>query len=179
MSKVILKGSLSRSSFQKLIKDLEKYKSDLRKGANLGVKEASLKFYNLVIAKMKNYNLSNHISEVKYEDLSTDKTQAYRVYTNDIVIMFHEFGTGIKGTDDTWANSFGYKVNDTGKGEAGWWYPTDLSDPNPHKWTDKSGQLRALTHGLTSKHIFYESLKEIEKDLAKEVQLKIDAQMSK
>lgn len=177
MSKKTIEGHLSRSSFKQIVKELKDYKQKLNEGANLGLKEASLKLYNLVLEKMDSYNLSNHKSKVKYQDVSTKNVQAYKVYTNDVVIMFHEFGTGIKGTNDKWAESFGYEVNGRGKGEKGWWYPTKANDPNPYKWTDPSGQLRALTHGLTSKHIFYEALTEIEKDLAKEVQIQIDGRM--
>ncbi len=167
MSKVIVKGNLSRSSFQKIVREIEKYKEKLNKGAELGIKEASLKLYNLVIEKMKNYGLDGHIEEVKIEDISTKGFQAYKVYTNDIVIMFHEFGTGIKGNNDGWSKSFGYTVNASGKGEQGWYF------------YNKKRNYGGITHGLTSKHIFYEALKEIEKELANEVQLQIDVQMSK
>ena len=167
MSKVIIKGNLSRSSFEQIVKELKDYKKKLNKGAELGIEEASLKLYNLILEKMDSYNLSDHKGEVKREKVIVNNALTYKVYTNDIVIMFHEFGTGIKGTNDKWANSFGYVVNASGKGEQGWYF------------YNQKRKYGGITHGLTSKHIFYESLTEIEKDLAKEVQIKIDLVMSK
>lgn len=167
MSKVIVKGSLSRDSFKRIIDELESYRQKVNKGADLGIKEASLKLYNLILEKMDLYNLEDHKSEVKWEELSESNKKGYKVYTNDNVIMFHEFGTGIKGTQDSWAGTFGYKVNGSGKGEKGWFF-----------YNEKRGY-GGITHGVRTKHIFYESLKEIEKDLPKEVQMQIDLQMSK
>lgn len=167
MSKVIIKGNLSRNSFKQIVKELKDYKRKLNKGAELGIEEASLKLYDLILEKMDSYNLSDHKGEVKHEKITIGKNQAYKVYTNDIVIMFHEFGTGIKGTNDKWANTFGYTVNASGKGEKGWYF------------YNKKNNYGGITHGLTSKHIFYEALMEIEKDLAKEVQVQIDLVMSK
>ena len=45
-----------------------------------------------------------------------------------------------------------------GHGEKGWWYPTTENDPNPYKWTDESGTLRAWTKGLPAERSFYEAL---------------------
>lgn len=167
MSRVIIKGNLSRNSFKQIVKELKDYKRKLNKGAELGIEEASLKLYDLILEKMDSYNLSDHKGEVKHEKITIGRHQAYKVYTNDIVIMFHEFGTGIKGTNDKWANTFGYTVNASGKGEKGWYF------------YNKKNNYGGITHGLTSKHIFYEALMEIEKDLAKEVQVQIDLVMSK
>ena len=167
MSRIIIKGNLSRNSFKQIVKELKDYKMKLNKGAELGIEEASLKLYDLILEKMDSYNLSDHKGEVKHEKITIGRHQAYKVYTNDIVIMFHEFGTGIKGTNDKWANTFGYIVNASGKGEKGWYF------------YNKKNNYGGITHGLTSKHIFYEALMEIEKDLAKEVQVQIDLVMSK
>lgn len=167
MSKVIIKGNLSRNSFEQIVKELKDYKKKLNKGAELGIEEASLKLYNLILEKMDSYNLSDHKGEVKRKKVIVNNAITYKVYTNDIVIMFHEFGTGIKGTNDKWSNSFGYVVNASGKGEKGWYF------------YNQKRNYGGITHGLTSKHIFFESLTEIEQDLAKEVQIQIDLVMSK
>ena len=47
-------------------------------------------------------------------------------------------------------------------GERGWWYPTTEEDPNPYKWTDESGQLRAWTKGQVATRNFYNALKRAE-----------------
>ena len=84
-----------------------------------------------------------------------------KVYTSDIVIIFHEFGTGVRGKQDEWANAFEYKVNESGKGETGWFFE------------NKTHGYSGITHGLTSKHIFYESMLEVRKIIPKTIALSI------
>ena len=179
MKKTIVKGSLSRSSFQSIVREIKNYKEKLNQGAKLGVKEASEKLYKSITDKMDSCNLQNHKENVKLEDKSDNKVIAYRVYTNDHVIMFHEFGTGIKGEQTKWAGSFGYEVNGMGKGETGWWYPTTESDPNPYKWTDSSGQLRALTHGLPSKHMFYNAFQDVKREFGDIINIELQGTIGK
>lgn len=171
MSKTRLTVSLSRSSFQNLAQQVKLYKERLNKGVELGVQEATKQLYDLIIANCISNNLANYQSDIHWEYDETTKTG--RVYTDQIIIIFNEFGTGREGKQDSWATELGYTVNASGKGDKGWWYPTTLTDPNPYKWVDKDGQLRALTHGLPSKHIFYNALKEIEPLLAKDIGLNI------
>ncbi len=51
-------------------------------------------------------------------------------YSSDYIIIFNEFGTGVNGTQDDWADKHGYQLNLREKGEKGWWYPTDESNSN-------------------------------------------------
>ena len=59
----------------------------------------------------------------------------------------------------------GYQINLREKGEKGWWYPTDESNSNLFKYTDKSGQLRAFTLGLDSGHMLYDALLDLQDEL--------------
>lgn len=95
------------------------------------------------------------------------------VWSNSAVIYFNEFGTGVRGNQDDWASKHGYQVNSSGKGSTGWWYPTDESDPNPYKWTGEDGQLRALTHGLDSGHMFYNALLQIQSEFGQMLDMTI------
>lgn len=80
--------------------------------------------------------------------------------------QFQEFGTGIIGSQFPHVaeelQRMGWKYDVNGHGEKGWWYPTTENDPNPHKWTDESGQLRAWTKGLPAGRYFYNALKRAE-----------------
>lgn len=159
MSKIILKGNLSRNSFNNLAKEIEIYKQRLNEGINLGIEEATKKLYDLVIKNCKENNITIHHNNIHY-DYDKDNNVG-RVWTKDIVIMFNEFGTGIKGTQDDWANEIGYKVNQSGKGEEGW------------KFYNKEHKYGGITHGIVSKHMFINALKEIEPQLAKEISISI------
>lgn len=165
MSKTTLKGNLSKNSFDKLSKQVKEYKTRLNKGFNLGIKEATEKLYDLIIEKCIENNITIHYENIfmEYDEIK----KIGRVYSNDEVIVLNEFGSGIKGTQDEWANKFGYQVNLSGKGKEGW------------KFYNQEHGYGGITHGIPSKHMFYEALKEIEKELAKDVQISIDKTIGK
>ena len=114
---------------------------------------------NLVIENCVKNNITLHHENIYYK---YDKTiNEGRVWTDDIVIIFNEFGTGIKGSQDEWANAMGYQVNLSGKGEEGWRFYNEEHDYG------------GLTHGIVSKHMFINALKEIEPQLAKTISVSI------
>lgn len=89
---------------------------------------------------------------------------------------YHEYGTGIIGSQFPHISSVlaeaGWKYDINSHGEQGWWYPTDLDDPNPYKWTSPEGNLYAWTKGLVAERCFYEALeraKERLPEIAEEV----------
>lgn len=148
-------ATLSKDSFGKIAKQVQLYKQRYKTGIQLGVEEATKRCYEIICKMMNQYNLSSHISNVKWEYNS--KMHVGKVYTTDIVIIFHEFGTGAKGTQDEWANAFGYKVNQSGKGDKGW------------NFYNENRKYGGITHGLTSKHIFYQAMLTIQKQLSETV----------
>lgn len=159
MSKTTLKANLSKDSLDRLIRQIELYGKNVQSGTQLGIEQTLKQVYELICDKMKSNNLEDHISSVswKYDNI----TNSGYIKTNDIVIIFHEFGTGVKGSQDDWANTFGYTVNQSGKGEKGW------------KFYNAKHKYGGITHGLTSKHIFYEAMLEAEKRLPKNVQISV------
>ena len=167
MKQVKIKSNLSIEQLQKIKNQVEKIKIAYKEGSSNFVEYATKTFYDYVVLNCSvtgKYNkISNPESRIQME---YDKSSNVgRVYSSDLVIIFNEFGTGINGIQDDWADKHGYLVNKSGKGEDGWWYPTDSTDTNPYKYTDKSGQLRAFTKGLDSNHMFYDALLDLNDDL--------------
>lgn len=159
------------NQIQQLKKQIVKIKQAYSVGCENLVEYATQRLYELFVQNCKLYNISNPESRIHIE--YNKNLKIGRVYTDDIVIIFNEFGTGIKGTQDEWASQYGYQVNASGKGEDGWWYPTDESDPNPYKWKDKDGQLRALTHGLDSRHMLYDAYMQLQNEFSEIVEMTI------
>lgn len=159
MSKIVLKGTLTKNSFGHLAKQVEIYKERLNEGVSLGVEEATVKLYDLIIKNCAENNITLHHQYI-YCEYDKIKHEG-RVWTDDIVIIFNEFGTGIKGTQDEWANELGYQVNASGKGEEGW------------SFYNKEHNYGGITHGIRSKHMFINALQEIEPELAKDVSISI------
>lgn len=119
-------------------------------------------------------------SEEMLESVDYDKTYVIPVRIEDNVAIsgiknddpkwtYHEYGTGIIGSMFSHLpeelEKAGWKYDINSHGEKGWWYPTVESDPNPYKWTDDSGQLRAWTKGLPAKREFYDAGERIKERL--------------
>lgn len=159
MARKKLQATLSKNSFNQLAKQVEMFGSQYIKGIQIGVEEATKQLYETIIKKLNDNNLSNHIGNVYYS--YDNLARIGKVWTDDIVIIFHEFGTGVKGTQDNWASLFDYQVNQSGKGEKGWYF------------YNENGDYGGITHGLSTKHIFYESLMEIKKQLPKTMSVSV------
>ncbi|MCI9585263.1 MAG: hypothetical protein HFH45_01345 [Bacilli bacterium] len=155
MAKTQLNVTLSKDSFGNLAKQVTLYKQRYKTGVEKGIKEATQECYDFICKKMKENNLSSHIGNIQCD------VENGKISTTDIVIIFHEFGTGIKGTQDDWADAFAYTVNKSGKGEKGWYFHND------------SKGYEGITHGLTAKHIFYQALLETQKKLPKTIQVSV------
>lgn len=164
-----MKTNLSVNQIEQLKKQIEKIKQALNNGCEDFVEYATQRLYELFVKNCKTHNISNPEGRI-YIDYDKE-TKIGRVYTDDMVIIFNEFGTGIKGTQDEWANLYDYQVNQSDKGLMGWWYPTDDSDPNPHKWKTPNGELRALTHGLDSRHMLYDAYMQIQNELGEIIEI--------
>lgn len=169
MKTLKLSTGLSKKQIENLKIQLEKVKLAYQNGSENFVDYATTRLYDLFVTNCNKLGINN--PEIKRE--YNKKTKIGRVYTNDLVVIFNEFGTGIKGTQDEWANKHNYRVNASDKGNRGWWYPTDRHDPNPHKWKDKNGQLRALTHGLSSRHMLYDAYRQLQSEFSEIIEMTI------
>lgn len=172
--KTIITAELSQQSLEKAKKLLIKYQEAYYKGINNAVKYATEALHNKVLEYCYANGISNHTNEIhsKYDE----KTGIGRVWTNDMVIILNEMGSGIVGSNNPHPNpngpfkSWKYDVNE--HGEKGWYYPTTTDDPNPYKY-EKNGQLYGWTKGLPSRHMFYDALNDIINEIGDIVEIEL------
>lgn len=137
---------------------LRKIERNFEKSVNDGLRKTTEVAYKRVIDNASYNHIVNHLGSINYEYDS--KSKVGRVWSNDPVIIYNEFGTGIVGTQDEWANKFGYQVNASGKGEAGWYYP-------------KEDGSFGFTHGLPSRHMFYDAYLDTKKQIGNIVEIEL------
>lgn len=153
---------LSKKSLEEAKKFLNKYKEAYSKGIDNAVKYATEMMYNKVLEYCYTNGIANHISQIKWE--YDDNTKTGRVWTNDMVIIFNEMGTGIVGSNNPHPNpdgpfkSWKYDVNE--HGEKGWVYP---KEDGTYGWTK----------GLPSRHMFYSAFQDIKDEIGNIVDIEI------
>lgn len=157
MAKKTISFSLSRGSFEKAIREINTFKKEYKNAVNLGVEKATKRLYELVINNCRDVGITIHDANIHWE--YDRNTNVGRVWTNDIVIIFNEFGTGIRGTQDDWATQLGYNVNESGKGETGW------------RFYNIEHNYGGITHGINSRHMFYNALKTLENELSSDINI--------
>jgi len=150
------------------MKSLEEYIKALNKGTNKGVKAATEALYKKVIDNCIEGNLSEFTSTIKYSYDETKKVG--KVWTDDLVIIINEFGSGIGGPsedlDKGYASKHGYTINMSGKGESGWAYP-------------KKDGTYGWTHGIRSKKMFFNAFEEIKREFGKYVNISLNGEIGK
>lgn len=154
-----MKIYLNKQSLQKASKELRILGKKLENGIEIDIEKATKRLYELVIKNCTDVGITIHRNNIYWEYNPSTKTG--KVWTNDIVIQFNEFGTGIKGTQDGWANNFNYEVNQSGKGEKGWFFKNE-----EHLY-------QGITHGIESRHMFYDALIQIQNELPHTVSMTV------
>lgn len=159
---------LSAKSIVETIQKLEDYIKAINKGTDNAVKKATETLYKRVIDNCNDNNLSRFTSSIQ---TSYDKTKNEgRVWTDDLVVIINEFGSGIGGPtrdlDTGYANKHGYQIDMSGKGEAGWAYP---KQDGTYGWT----------HGIRSKKMFYEAYEEVKKEYKNIVNMSLNGEIGK
>lgn len=153
---------LSKKSLEKAKKFLNKYQEAYSKGIDNAVKYATEMMYNKVLEYCYANGISNHTSQIQWQ--YDDNTKTGRVWTNDMVIIFNEMGTGIVGSNNPHPNpdgpfkSWKYDVNE--HGEKGWKYP---KEDGTYGWTK----------GLPSRHMFYSAFQDIKNEIGNIVDIEI------
>lgn len=153
---------LSKKSLEKAKKFLNKYQEAYSKGVENAVKYATEMMYNKVLEYCYANGISNHTSQIQWQ--YDDNTKTGRVWTNDMVIIFNEMGTGIVGSNNPHPNpdgpfkSWKYDVNE--HGEKGWKYP---KEDGTYGWTK----------GLPSRHMFYSAFQDIKSEIGNIVDIEI------
>lgn len=153
---------LSKKSLEEAKKFLNKYQEAYSKGIDNAVKYATEMMYNKVLEYCYANGISNHTSQIQWQ--YDDNTKTGRVWTNDMVIIFNEMGTGIVGSNNPHPNpdgpfkSWKYDVNE--HGEKGWKYP---KEDGAYGWTK----------GLPSRHMFYSAFQDIKSEIGNIVDIEI------
>ena len=149
---------LSKKSLEEAKKFLNKYQEAYSKGIDNAVKYATEMMYNKVLEYCYANGISNHTSQIQWQ--YDDNAKSGRVWTNDMVIIFNEMGTGIVGSNNPHPNpdgpfkSWRYDVNE--HGEKGWKYPKEDG-----------------TYGLPSRHMFYSAFQDIKSEIGNIVDIEI------
>lgn len=153
---------LSKKSLEEAKKFLSKYQEAYSKGIDNAVKYATEMMYNKVLEYCYANGISNHTSQIQWQ--YDDNAKSGRVWTNDMVIIFNEMGTGIVGSNNPHPNpdgpfkSWKYDVNE--HGEKGWKYP---KEDGTYGWTK----------GLPSRHMFYSAFQDIKSEIGNIVDVEI------
>lgn len=153
---------LSKKSLEEAKKFLNKYQEAYSKGIDNAVKYATEMMYNKVLEYCYANGISNHTSQIQWQ--YDDNAKSGRVWTNDMVIIFNEMGTGIVGSNNPHPNpdgpfkSWKYDVNE--HGEKGWKYP---KEDGTYGWTK----------GLPSRHMFYSAFQDIKSEIGNIVDIEI------
>ena len=153
---------LSKKSLEEAIKKLNRFKEAYSKGIDNAVKYATEMMYNKVLEYCYANGILNHTNQIKWE--YDDNTKTGRVWTNDMVIIFNEMGTGITGANNPHPSpngafkSWKYDVNE--HGEKGWRYP---KEDGTFGWTK----------GLPSRHMFYDAFNDIKNEIGNIVDIEI------
>ena len=160
--KTLLTMELSKKSLEEAKKFLNKYQEAYSKGIDNAVKYATEMMYNKVLEYCYANGISNHTSQIQWQ--YDDNTKTGRVWTNDMVIIFNEMGTGIVGSNNPHPNpdgpfkSWKYDINE--HGEKGWKYP---KEDGTYGWTK----------GLPSRHMFYSAFQDIKSEIGNIVDIEI------
>lgn len=153
---------LSKQSLEEAKKFLNSYKVAYSKGVDNAVKYATEALYNKVLEYCYAEGISEHTSQINW--LYDENAKIGRVWTNDMVIIFNEMGTGIVGSNNPHPSpngqfkSWKYDVNE--HGEKGWKYP-------------KSDGTFGWTRGLPSRHMFFSAFEDIKSEIGNIIDVEI------
>lgn len=143
--------NLSVQSLQEFQKKLQKIESRLKSNIKLATMDLMETTYELLIELYKNNNLKNHINTLHKEIISDGN--GFRIWTNDWIVIFNEYGTGIIGSG-THPNSTGYQYNlqSQYKDKYGRWV-----------YFNKKTESFITTKGMKAKHMYYDAEQIIKK----------------
>lgn len=158
---------LSKESLKKTKKLLQEFKKQYLKSVSDGIRIATEAAYNKVLERCYANGIENHTSEIYWT--YDENTKTGKIYSNDMVIIFNEFGTGIvgKGSPHPNPDMFGgweYDANE--HGEAGWKYP-------------KGDGTFGWTRGLPSRRMFYDAFLDIKDEIGDIINVQIKGNISK
>lgn len=147
------------SNIDEIIKSINKEKTAIEQGTKIAIHDLTQKAYEEVIDKCIKANLGNYIGSVKVK-YPEGNNGVGEVSTDDMVIIFNEYGTGIvgKGAPHPAIDGWEYDVNN--HGISGWVYP-------------KKDGTYGRTRGIRSKKMFYETSEDMKKEAVNSILVEI------
>ena len=155
MKEKITMNIFSRSSIENAKQQLMKIADKVDGGNREAVKRLTQLGYEymMTIVKMESGNLADSITWEYDEANNVGKIKVGAKYA-----IFVEYGTGIRGKSSPHPEPIAGWVYDVNEhGEAGWWYPTTASDPNPTKKRTQDGTWIAHTKGQPASAFVYKT----------------------
>lgn len=154
------KYHLSISDLDDLVKVLEEKQASYPTVVKNVAERVAEEMQNEVLSgKYKSKYSGNPYANTKKEAIAEGNKAIAKITNNDEKALFYEMGTGVVGSNNPavseYVQKYGWIYDHHGHGNDGWWYPTTPDDPNPYKWTDPDGQLRAWTKGLEAMKGFF------------------------
>lgn len=139
---------LSKKSIQEVIQRLQRIENRTQENFMLATKDLMEATYQALVDVFNSNNLSNHINSINRE--LTNDGLGFRIWTNDWIVIFNEFGTGISG-QGTYPSSTCYSYNSHKPTEK----EIELNIPENHWIYYKDGKFY-ITSGMPAKHMFYD-----------------------
>lgn len=162
---------LSSKSLREAKKLLQDFEDSYKKGIRNSIKAATEGLYKKVLAYCYENRLGEYVDGIHWE--YDESKNIGKVWVNNdgeessgFILILNEFGTGIKGVQDEYASKHGYQVNESGKGETGWAFPTQ---DGKYKWT----------HGIPSRHMFYQAFQDIKEEFGDIVNIELQGTIGK
>ena len=149
---------MSTKSLELAKKQLQDFADNYKKGIKNAIKTATEAMYNKVLQYCYENNISNYIGNIHWE--YDEEKNVGRVWTNDMVIIFNEMGTGIVGSNNPHPKLGSWKYDVNEHGEKGWKYP---KEDGTYGWT----------RCLPSKHMFYSAFEDIKNEIGEYVSVEL------
>lgn len=169
MAKKVIKFSLSASSVNDAIKELESYKQDLERKCNELTEKLAEKGVEIARAQIISLDAVFNGDLLASIHSESRESNIWAVVADDESAAFVEFGTGTVGAASpytgqlpegvSWAYASGKKIRQFANGKVGWIYPGD--DGNYY-----------FTEGMPSRPFMYNTANELQEkvvDVAREV----------
>lgn len=162
-----MKTKLTIELSKESLKQATKFLNDYKKAYQQGLDNAVLKATEMMYEKVKEYcyenGIVNHTNNI-YMNYDYN-TKTGKVWSDDMVIIFNEMGTGIVGSQNPHPspnpNFKGWKYDVNEHGEKGWYYP---KDDGTYGWTK----------GLPSRHMFFDAFEDIKFEIGDIVNIEIN-----
>ena len=135
---------LSGKKIQEITKKLQNIENRIPENIKLATRDLMNVTYETLMQVFDANNLSNHKSAVQKDMIDND--MGFKIWTNDWVIIFNEYGTGIVGSG-THPNPKNYEYNKS----------SDSKD-SQGRWIyfNEHANSYLTTSGMPAKHMFYD-----------------------